>query len=145
MIHGQPYVEYEGRTVGRGGGLAWQYTVQYRCETFRNIPHGLVPARSSLPERRHGSTRVPGHVLCVTYLMTPSAGSWAAPVIGNRYCTEKAGGTARLSRTKAHLPGHSPPDSQSGQPSSLRPHWSLPTIINWLGCCPNKVTGGGKG
>ncbi len=23
--------------------------------------------------------------------------------------------------------------------------WSLPTIINWLGCCPNKVTGGGRG
>jgi hypothetical protein len=32
-------------------------------------------------------------------------------------------GTARPSRTKSHLPGHSPPTAVSGQPSSLRPHW----------------------
>ncbi len=31
-----------------------------------------------------------------------------------RYCMEKAGGTARPSRTKSHLPGHSPPASQAG-------------------------------
>jgi hypothetical protein len=28
---------------------------------------------------------------------------------GNRQGTEKAGGTARPSHTKSHLPGHSPP------------------------------------
>jgi hypothetical protein len=39
---------------------------------------------------------------------------------GNRYGTEKAAGTARPSRTKSHLPGHSPParrDAVLGQPS----------------------------
>jgi hypothetical protein len=34
---------------------------------------------------------------------------------GNRYGTEKAGGTASPSRTKSHLPGHSPPASQAGR------------------------------
>ncbi len=34
---------------------------------------------------------------------------------GNRYCTEKAGITARPSRTKSHLPGHSPSASQAGR------------------------------
>jgi hypothetical protein len=34
---------------------------------------------------------------------------------GNRYGTEKAGGTARPSRTKSHLPGHAPPASQAGR------------------------------
>jgi hypothetical protein len=32
---------------------------------------------------------------------------------GNRYGTEKADSTARPSRTKSHLPGHSPPASQA--------------------------------
>jgi hypothetical protein len=32
---------------------------------------------------------------------------------GNRYGTQKAGDTARPSRTKSHLPGHSPPASQA--------------------------------
>jgi hypothetical protein len=34
---------------------------------------------------------------------------------GNRYGTDKAGGTARPSRTKSHLPGHSPSASQAGR------------------------------
>ncbi len=34
---------------------------------------------------------------------------------GNRYGTEKAGGMAHPSRTKSHLPGHSPPASQAGR------------------------------
>jgi hypothetical protein len=34
---------------------------------------------------------------------------------GNRYDMEKTGGTARPSRTKSHLPGHSPPASQAGR------------------------------
>ncbi len=38
---------------------------------------------------------------------------------------EKAGGTARPSHEKSHLPGDSPPASQAGlgQHSSLRPLW----------------------
>jgi hypothetical protein len=48
--------------------------------------------------------------------------------LGNRYGTEKEGGTARPSRTKSYLPGHSPPAKRVrradvlGQPSSFRPH-----------------------
>jgi hypothetical protein len=34
---------------------------------------------------------------------------------GNRYGKEKAGCTARPSRTKSHLPGHSPPVGQAGR------------------------------
>ncbi len=34
---------------------------------------------------------------------------------GNRYGKEKAGGTARSSRTKSHMPGHSPSASQAGR------------------------------
>ncbi len=36
---------------------------------------------------------------------------------------EKAGGTARPSHTKSHLPGHSPLAAVLDQRSSLRPHW----------------------
>jgi hypothetical protein len=47
---------------------------------------------------------------------------------GNLYSTEKAGGMARPSCTKSHLPGHSPSAIQAGRhvsPAlySLRPHW----------------------
>jgi hypothetical protein len=34
---------------------------------------------------------------------------------GNRYGMEKKDGTARPSRTKSHLPGHSPPARQAGR------------------------------
>ncbi len=34
---------------------------------------------------------------------------------GNRYGTEKVGGTARSTRTKSLLLGHSPPASQAGR------------------------------
>ncbi len=40
---------------------------------------------------------------------------WAAPGEGNRYGTEKAAGTARPSRTKRHMPGHSPLASKLGR------------------------------
>ncbi len=44
---------------------------------------------------------------------SPQLGSYCQ---GNRYGTEKAGGTARPSRTKSHVPGHhSPPASQAGR------------------------------
>jgi hypothetical protein len=33
---------------------------------------------------------------------------------GNRYGTEKTGGTIRPSRKELHLPGHFPPASQTG-------------------------------
>jgi hypothetical protein len=50
-----------------------------------------------------------------------------APVRATGTVRNKAGGTARPSRTKSHLPSHSPPASQAGavlgQPSSLPPHW----------------------
>ncbi len=59
---------------------------------------------------------------------------------GHRYGTEKAGGTARPSRTKSHLSSHSPPASQAaaalGQPSSLR--------LQYCGWCVF-VGGGGGG
>ncbi len=42
---------------------------------------------------------------------------------GNRYCTAKAGGMARPSRTKSHLSGHSPPASRVGP--ALYPSASL--------------------
>jgi hypothetical protein len=51
-------------------------------------------------------------------LEIPSARSWAAPVStvkATAYGIVKAGGTARPSRTKSHLPGHSPPASQAGR------------------------------
>jgi hypothetical protein len=41
---------------------------------------------------------------------------------GNWYGMENAGGAARPSRTKSHIPGHSLP-AVFGQHSSLRPHW----------------------
>jgi hypothetical protein len=45
---------------------------------------------------------------------------------GNRHGTEKAGVKARPSRTKSHLPGHSPPASQRAalldQPSKIQLH-----------------------
>ncbi len=53
----------------------------------------------------------------------------------NRYCTKKASGSARPSRTKSHLSGHSSLASQAfrrvSQPSSLRPHWLNP----WINYC----------
>jgi hypothetical protein len=57
---------------------------------------------------------------------------------GNRYGTEKAGGTARPSRKKTHLPVHSPPASQADRRVgsalySLRPHW--------LAACRNNIRG----
>ncbi len=49
-------------------------------------------------------------------LEIPSARSWAAPVRATlQYSTENAGGTARPSRTKSHLPGRCPPASQEGR------------------------------
>jgi hypothetical protein len=43
----------------------------------------------------------------------PSVRSWAAPVRATVW--KKAGGMARLSRTKSLLPGHSPRASQAGR------------------------------
>ncbi len=50
---------------------------------------------------------------------------------GNRYGTEKAGGTARPSHAKSHPLGHSPPASQAGRRFgaslySLRLHYPMP-------------------
>ncbi len=50
--------------------------------------------------------------------------SWAPPFRATGTVRKKQ---TRPSRTKSHLPSHSPPASQAGavldQPSSLRPHW----------------------
>jgi hypothetical protein len=55
----------------------------------------------------------------------------------HRYRTEKAGGTARPSCTKSHLPGRilqlARRAAMVGQTSSLRAHWLLPwLLIPWL-------------
>ncbi len=47
---------------------------------------------------------------------------------GNRYAMEKAGGTARPSRTNSRLPGHSPPASQGGLPC-----WASPLVFGLIG------------
>ncbi len=74
-------------------------------------------------------TRVPGHAFLALgsswrtvvyiYYVTADGNSISSQLgsscQGNRYGTEKAGGTARLSRTKSHLRRHSPPDSQAGR------------------------------
>ncbi len=58
-------------------------------------------------------------VVCVPYNVTAAGDSISTQLgsscQGNRYGTEKAGGTARPSRTKSHLLGHSPPASQAGR------------------------------
>jgi hypothetical protein len=67
------------------------------------------------------STRLPGHgcVFVYIYNITAARNSVSSKLgsscQGNRYSTEKTSGTARLSRTKSHLPGHSPPASQAGR------------------------------
>ncbi len=94
-----------------------------------------------LPERRHGSTRVPGHddfllwrsssrIVVYIYHITAAGNSTNSQLgsscQGNRYIV-KAGGAARPSRTKSHLLGHTARRAAVlGQPSSLRPHWFLP-------------------
>jgi hypothetical protein len=85
----------------------------------------------SPPERRHGSTRVPGNVFLAwrsswwmvwtmdIYYITAAGNSISSQLgsscQGNRYRTEKAGGTDSPSCTKSHLPGHSPSSSQAGR------------------------------
>ncbi len=90
-----------------------------------------------------GQTKVPGHaflawrstwrMVMYIYYITAARNSISSHVgsscQGNRYCTEKAGGTARPSRTISDLPvpGRYPPASQAGRrggPPSLRPHCS---------------------
>ncbi len=95
------------------------------------------------PERKHGSPRVSGHaflasrsscrmVVCIYYIT--SAGNSIILQLdsscqGNRYSTEKAGGTAHPSHSKSHLPAHSPPASQAGRRigPALQPSDSLAT------------------
>jgi hypothetical protein len=48
-------------------------------------------------------------------LEIPSSVQLGSSCQGNRYSTEKPGGTARRSRTKSHLPAPSPPASQAGR------------------------------
>ncbi len=90
-----------------------------------------------------GQTRVPGHaflawrstwrMVVYIYYITAARNSISSQLgsscQGNRYCTEKAGGTARPSRTKSDLSGRSPPAiarraAVLGHSPSLRPHCS---------------------
>ncbi len=98
-------------------------------------------------------TKVPGHAsfrnvahdgwLCTVHLLFNNSWKFHQFVAGrswqgNWYGTEKADSTARPSRTKSHLPGHSPPASQAGRrlgPGlySLQPHCSspIPPWVSW--------------
>jgi hypothetical protein len=140
----------------------FSWNTQYRRAIYRNIPHVLVPARSSLPERRHGSIRLPGHAFLarrsswrmIVYIYYSSwkfhqqaAGQLLPLAAGN---VRKRQAVLPVYHVQKHTCRVNLPQTASradvlGQPSSLQPHWSLPTIVNWLGCCPNKVTGGGRG
>ncbi len=79
--------------------------------------------RHSWPERRHGSPRVEYHAFlawrsswmtdgCV-HLLCNSI--WQFPQLAPIRATGTVYGTTRPSRTKSHLPGHSPPVSQTGR------------------------------
>ncbi len=97
----------------------------------------VCQSAKSQPERRGGSARVPGHAFfawrsswrMVVYIYyTIADGNSIISQLGstrqgNRYGTKTAGGTARPSRTKSHLPGHSPSDGQAGR--RIRPALSL--------------------
>jgi hypothetical protein len=48
-------------------------------------------------------------------LSNPSARSWAAPVRATGTVRKRQAIQPRPSRTKSHLPGHSPPASQAGR------------------------------
>ncbi len=95
------------------------------------------------PERRHGSTIVPGYaflawrsswrMIVYFYFMT-SAWNSIRPQLGifcqdNRYGTEKACGTARPSHTKSITPTGSLSSSQSGGP----PCWASPLAFGLIG------------
>ncbi len=91
----------------------------------------------SSPERSHLSTRVPGHAFLAWRILWRMVGTFIAAGYSissqlgisrqrNPDSTEKAGSTARPSRTKSHLPGTLLQPAKraavSGQPSSLRPY-----------------------
>ncbi len=70
------------------------------------------------------------YIYCITAAGNSFSSQLSSSWQGNQYGTEKAGGTARPSRTKSHLPGHSPSASQAGRHvgpalNSFRPHWLL--------------------
>jgi hypothetical protein len=76
-------------------------------------------------------------LLCTLAICTTAAGNsissqLGSPCQGNRYGMEKAGGTASPAHTKSHLPGHSPPASQTGRRvgPSLLPSASLFVTLN---------------
>jgi hypothetical protein len=64
----------------------------------------------SMPSLRDGRLRT---FTTQQELEIPSSHSWAAPVRATG--TVQTGGTDRPSRTKSHLPGHSPPASLAGR------------------------------
>jgi hypothetical protein len=67
------------------------------------------------------------YILYITAAGNSISSQLGSTYLGNRYGTEKAGGTVRPSRAKSHLPGGSPPASQAGRRvgSALWPSASL--------------------
>ncbi len=94
--------------------------VLYLCTNLLINLHNVPINEINIQKERHW----PPNIITFTIwqqLKIPSDRSWAqwaAPVGGgggNRYGTEKAGGTDCPSRTKLPLPGYSPPASQAGR------------------------------
>jgi hypothetical protein len=106
-------------------------------------------------ERRHGSTRVPDHawrslwrMVVYIYYITAAGNfiSWqlSSSCQGNRYDSEKAGGTAvhhiQNHTCRVTLLQQAKQAAVLCQPSSLRPHWQrLCQIYNWrLDLCTHR-------
>ncbi len=101
-------------------------TPQARAPGLWIEPSVLMSITWCWPRRRHGSTRVQGYtflawrsswrMVVYIYFMTAVGNSVSSQLgsfcQGNRYCTEKAGGTARPPLRKSHLPDHSPTASR---------------------------------
>ncbi len=91
-------------------------------------------------ERRHGSTRVPGHAFLAwssswrmaVYNITAAGNSISSQLgsscHGNRYGAEKASDTARPLRKNSHLSGYSSPVGQAGPPC-----WASPLSFGLIG------------
>jgi hypothetical protein len=93
--------------------------VCYQPRYYSNPSSQTILTRLASPERRLGSTRVPGHAFLawrsswriVVYIYNITAAGKFHQLVdgqllsGQLYGTEKAGGTARPSLTKSHLPG----------------------------------------
>jgi hypothetical protein len=73
--------------------------------------------------------------ICITASGNSIISQLGSSCQGNRYGTEKTGGTAGPSHKKSHLPSHSPPVSQAGRRvgPALKPLASLVKTEDILG------------